>query len=493
MVKKADMARNKSALSVAASEMSGYTGYDKPTRKLLVSAERKMAVRVLVGVFLTIFINYIDRTNLAFASVQLNADIGLSPSIYGLGSGLFFIAYAFFQLPSNIALDFFGGPLWMSFICFAWGVVAAAFAGIKNQATFLALRFLLGIFEAGAFPGMVFYVSTLYPRNRTQVPMTAIVMGILVSQCVGAAMAAGFLSMDGISGMRGWQWLFLIEGLLCVCVSAYWVFVMPRSIETMKFLTEEERDALQQVMDDQASTERKYENERTLACYWEKIKISCRNPITFVAALWGFFYFWAYYGIIYWAPMLVNVVLGRPATSKNHKADVTTVLLTAIPYAAAAVWQVIYSWHSQYRNEKRWHIVASWSSAAILMCLLPTAIKGSPAAGFAVFILCTMFVYGSFSISNSYIAGLLGAERGTGGAIYNSLGNLGGFVGPYVIGALYEKTHGHESGMYVMGAGLAASCIIVALYQPRWSEAKAMPHAPSGVAMAADVKSIDNA
>jgi MFS family permease len=122
----------------------------------------------------------------------------------------------------------------MSFICFAWGVVAASFAGIRNQSTFLALRFLLGIFEAGAFPGMVFYVSTLYPRNRTQVPMTAIVMGILVSQCVGAAMAAGFLSMDGVAGMRGWQWLFLIEGLMCVLVSMYWVFVMPRSIESMK-------------------------------------------------------------------------------------------------------------------------------------------------------------------------------------------------------------------------------------------------------------------
>jgi MFS family permease len=132
------------------------------------------------------------------------------------------------------ALDFFGGPLWMSFICFAWGVVAASFAGIRNQSTFLALRFLLGIFEAGAFPGMVFYVSTLYPRNRTQVPMTAIVIGILVSQCAGAAMAAGFLSMDGIAGMRGWQWLFLIEGPMCVMVSMYWVFVMPRSIQNMK-------------------------------------------------------------------------------------------------------------------------------------------------------------------------------------------------------------------------------------------------------------------
>lgn len=129
---------------------------------------------------------------------------------------------AVFQLPSNIALDFFGGPLWISFICATWGAVAAAFAGIRNEATFLALRFLLGIFEAGAFPGMVYYVSCFYPRNRTQVPMTAIVMGILVSQCVGAAMAAGFLSMDGIAGMRGWQWLFLIEGLMCVAVSLYW-------------------------------------------------------------------------------------------------------------------------------------------------------------------------------------------------------------------------------------------------------------------------------
>jgi MFS family permease len=121
----------------------------------------------------------------------------------------------------------------MSIICFAWGMVATAFAGIRNQATFLALRFLLGIFEAGAFPGMVFYVSTLYPRNRTQVPMTAIVMGILVSQCAGAAMAASLLSMDGICGLRGWQWLFLIEGLLCITVSMYWVFVMPRSIKAM--------------------------------------------------------------------------------------------------------------------------------------------------------------------------------------------------------------------------------------------------------------------
>lgn len=457
----------------------GYGTRDRHKKRLMISAERKMAFRFLFGVFITIFINYIDRTNLAFASVQLNADIGLSPSVYGLGSGLFFISYAFFQLPSNIALDFFGGPIWISFICFTWGAVAAGFAGIKSEATFLLLRFLLGIFEAGAFPGMVFYVSMFYPRHRTQVPMTAIVMGILISQCVGAAMAAGFLSMDGLGGLRGWQWLFLIEGLMCVLVSAYWFFLMPRSIQGMTFLSEEERDVLQEIMDEQASQEKKHEGHRTWKGYWSKIKSACHNPVTFAAAAWHFFYFWAYYGIIYWAPMFVNAVLGKPLASKSTKADVTTVLLTAIPYAAAAVWQVIYSWHSQYREEKRWHIVGSWMSAAVLMCLLPTAMKSSVTAAFAVFILTTMFVYGAFSISQSYLSGLLGAERGMGGAIQNSIGNLGGFVGPYVIGALYQGTGSHHSGMYVMGAGLAMSCVIVAAYQPRWSEAKAMPHAPS--------------
>eukprot|EP00775_Hariotina_reticulata_P010519 gene10519-10679_t len=401
-------ARSKSGISITSE------GFTRSQKQLIDSAERKMAGRFLFGVFITIFINYIDRTNLAFASVQLNADIGLSPSVYGLGSGLFFISYALCQLPSNIALDFFGGPMWISFICLTWGAVAAGFAGIKNEATFLALRFLLGIFEAGAFPGMVYYITMFYPRSRTQVPMTAIVMGILVSQCVGAAMAAGFLSMNGLGGLRGW-------------------FLMPRNIQGMKFLTEEERDALQFVMDDQASQEKVHTGDRSWAGYWSKIKSALHNPVTLTSAAWNFFYFWAYYGIIYWAPMLVNAVMKRPLSAKSSHIDITAVLLTAIPYGAAAVWQVLFSWHSQKRNEKRWHVATSYCTAAILMCLLPTAMKSSVPGSFAVFIMCTMFVYGAFSICQSYISGLLGAERGMGGAIQNSIGNLGGFVGPYVI------------------------------------------------------------
>jgi ACS family tartrate transporter-like MFS transporter len=174
--------------------------------------------------------------------------------------------------------------------------------------------------------------------------------------------------------------------------------------------------------------------------------------------------------------MLTNYVLGRPLDKKSSTSDAIAVLLTAIPYAAAAVWQMVFSWHSQYRQEKRWHVVGSWGGAAVCMFLLPTAMGHSPTAGFAVFIVATMLVYGAFSISSSYIMQLLGGERGMGGAIQNSLGNLGGFVGPYVIGALKDATGSYFPAMYTMGAGLSLACIIVAIYNPHWSEKKAMPN-----------------
>eukprot|EP00775_Hariotina_reticulata_P012832 gene12832-12960_t len=254
----------------------------------------------------------------------------------------------------------------------------------------------------------------------------------------------------------------------------------------MNFLTEEEREALQCVMDEQASQEKVYDEERSWRLYWAKTKAALRNPVTLTSAAWNFFYLWAYYGIIYWAPMLVNAILQRPLMSKSH-IDITAVLLTAIPFGAAAVWQVVYSWHSQKRDEKKYHLIASYGAAGLLMALLPTVMKLSIPGAFAVIILCAMFVYGGYSISNSYIYGLLGAERGMGGAIFNSLGNLGGFVGPYVIGAAFHGTGSHAAGMYVMAAGLFTSCIVIGIYQPRWSEAKAMPHAASS----ADVKGVE--
>jgi MFS family permease len=502
-------------------------------RVALRRAERKLSPVVVFGAFLTIFINYIDRTNLSFgesrealfawrracrpsravltktkpnkttpplppkkkktnttASVGgMSEAIGLSSTVYGLGSGLFFISYALCQLPSNIALDYFGGPSWMAATVALWGTVAALFAAVKTSAGFLALRFLLGIFEASAFPGMLLYISLFYPKDRTQMPMTGIIAGILLSQCAGAALATGLLSLDGRGGLAGWQWLFLIEGLACILVSAYWLFVMPRSIQHCRYLTQEERD----ILDAEMAKQKMGERQHARGTYGVQIKHALSNPITLTAGLFYFFYFLSYYGLLYFArecdlqcdlcfavgswvgfcdaaprrvcarerktkksfrdaaprpttllpssfppppppqqkkkqtALIIQAVLGRPTVS-NGRPDIVAVALTAVPFAAAAIWQVAFSFHSQRRKEKRWHVVASWLAAAVFMLAMPAAMTASPAAGMVVLVGATMGIYGAFSVSSSYVMELLGAERAVGGAIMNSIGNLGGFV-----------------------------------------------------------------
>lgn len=223
--------------------------------------------------------------------------IGLSSTVYGLGSGLFFISYALCQLPSNIALDFFGGPYWMAATVALWGIIAALFAAVKSAGGFLALRFLLGIFEASAFPGMLLYISLFYPKDRTQMPMTGIIAGILLSQCAGAALATGLLSLDGRGGLAGWQWLFMIEGLACILVSAYWLFVMPRSIQHCRYLTQEERD----ILDGEMAKQKLAERQHARGTYGAQITHALRNPITLTAGLFYFFYFLSYYGLLYFA------------------------------------------------------------------------------------------------------------------------------------------------------------------------------------------------
>ncbi|WIA15939.1 hypothetical protein OEZ85_012682 [Tetradesmus obliquus] len=158
-------------------------------------------------------VSYIDRTNLSFASIQLSRDLGLSSTVYGLGSGAFFLAYAAGQLPANLLLLRFGGPAWLAAITVVWGLAASAFALVCGPVSFVLLRLLLGLAESGALPGVWYYVSQFYPADKTTLPYSLIETGITVSQVVAAPVAAGLLLLDGVGGLRGWQWLFLLEGL----------------------------------------------------------------------------------------------------------------------------------------------------------------------------------------------------------------------------------------------------------------------------------------
>ncbi|KAF6252592.1 major facilitator superfamily domain-containing protein [Scenedesmus sp. NREL 46B-D3] len=250
-----------------------------------------MLWRVLLLNVLLMFVNYIDRTNLSFAAVQLNKDIGLDHQTYGLGAGLFFCAYASMQVPANMIMAKIGGPIWLGTIGMLWGITAACFASLRSVPQFLALRFLLGVFEAGALPGMWSYLSHFYSRQRITIPLGYLMGSLIVSQALGAPIAAGLLSLDGKGGLRGWQWLFLVEGVLACIVAAAWFF-MPRDVDAIKGLTVVEKAALHASMAHQC---------KPASNPVKALLGALRNP-----AVWidgggiEFFRGVAFYGLMYW-------------------------------------------------------------------------------------------------------------------------------------------------------------------------------------------------
>lgn len=426
----------------------------------LKSAERKLFWRVLLLNVALMFVNYLDRTNLSFASVQLNKDIGLSKEVYGLGAGLFFATYAGMQVPANLVLTKIGGPIWLGTIALCWGVVAACFALIRDVPSFLVLRCLLGFFEAGALPGMWAYLSHFYSKARITLPLGWLMGSLIVSQALGAPIAAGLMALDGLGGLQGWQWLFLIEGALAVIVAIAWFF-MPRDIDAVRSLTSEEKAALH------ASLE---SHHKPVTSAMTALAGALRNPVVYVAGLGiKFFRDIAFYGLMYWLPLVIESLLGGGNT-KEGKTHIYAILLTAVPFCLAAICQMLTSWHSQRRNERRAYLVGFWLTGVVSLALLPLPqMAGSSVGAFVLLSLGVMGVFGVEGISISFYLGLMGGEKGLGIAVINMLGSLGGFVGPYVIGALAQATHTYNSAMWLLAGCLAVASMNVVLTNETWA------------------------
>lgn len=423
----------------------------------LKSAERKMFTRILLLNMALMFVNYIDRTNLSFAAVQLNKDIGLDKATYGLGAGLFFASYASMQVPANLLMTKIGGPIWLGTIALLWGVVAACFAAIRDVPEFLALRFLLGLFEAGALPGMWCYLSHFYSKPRITIPLGYLMGSLILSQALGAPIAAGLMSLDGYGGLRGWQWLFLIEGVLACLVAAFWFF-MPRDIDGMKSLTPEERAALHASMAHHA---------KPVSGARKALVGALKNPAVYIGGFIKFFRDVGFYGLMYWLPLVIESILVHP-TAINK--SILSILLTAIPFICSAAAQFVTCWHSQRKNERRFHLACFWSLGVVCLALLPVAqMHGSAAGSFVLLALGVIGVFGVEGISVSYYLALMGGEKGLGIAIINTLGALGGFVGPYVIGALTQSTGNFYGAMWMLAAFLAVAASSVAVVSEEWT------------------------
>ena len=412
---------------------------------------RKLTIRIVPFIMLLYFIAYLDRVNIGFASLTMNQDIQLSNAAYGLGAGLFFIGYFLFEVPSNLILHRIGARFWIARIMFTWGVISALMAVVQGPISFYILRFLLGAAEAGFFPGIILYLSYWFPA-RSRAGITAMFMAAVpISTALGSPISGALLLMDGILGLHGWQWLFIIEALPAILLS----FVV------LKFLTDRPEKADWLEADEKNWLIEKLNEESRGIKETPSLLRTLSNPRILALSLVYFGTSAGLYTIGIWAPQII---------AAQGVGVLATGFLNAVPAVVAVICMVLWARHSDRTNERHWHVALACLLAATGLVL--AAISTSLAAVIAALILVNIGVSSSkpplWSLPTLFLSGSAAAA---GIATINSIGNLGGFVGPVLIGWIRDETGGFEGGLISVAVLLTISAVLV-LFQTRTGKSR---------------------
>ncbi|MFM0625170.1 MFS transporter [Paraburkholderia xenovorans] len=408
----------------------------------------KVTWRLVPFLFICYVFAYLDRVNVGFAKLQMLTDLKFSETIYGLGAGIFFIGYFIFEVPSNIALHRFGARKWIARIMLSWGVISAAMIFVKTPTAFYVLRFLLGVAEAGFFPGIILYLTYWFPSSR-RAKITAMFMtGIPIAGVIGGPLSGWILNtFNGTGGMVGWRWLFLLEALPSIIGGIAVLFYLDDKISAAKWLSAEEKSQL----------------EKGLANESGHIEVhsasgAFTNRRVWVLCLCYFGIIMGLYGISFWLPTLIK------ASGVNDAFNVG--LLTMIPYGAAAVAMVLLGRSSDRSKERRWHVALPAVIGAIGL-VASTLVPHSVALAVVSLTFATIGILGAlcqfWAIPPAFLGGVAAAA---GIALINSVGNLAGFVSPYLVGWIKDMTHSTDMGLYCVAASLLVAAAIV-LTMPR--------------------------
>jgi MFS transporter, ACS family, tartrate transporter len=410
----------------------------------------KVARRLIPFMAVLYFVNYLDRTNIGFAELQMSEDLGLTSTMYGLASGLFFIGYLFFEVPSNLALHRFGARRWIARIMFSWGIVAAAMAFVPNAGTLYVLRILLGIAEAGFFPGMILYLTFWFPR-RERTRFTAMFLAAIpLSSAIGSPISGAIMEYaDGWLGLEGWRVMFLFEGLPAVLLAfVTWFYLTDRPAQAT-WLTDDERTWLQNEMEAETrATQQKF--------HWP-LRKSLTNPR--ILAL-SFVYFGVVYGLYALSFFLPQIVADFSETFDTSFSLMETGLIVAVPYLVGTIAMLLWGRHSDRTQERVWHVAMPSVLSALT---IPVALYlDSP---FAVMVAVTLTAIGIFGALPVFwalpSAFLVGASAAGGIALINSLGNLAGFGAPFVTGFLTDLTGSVRTGLWVVGVVMMLAAFVV--------------------------------
>jgi ACS family tartrate transporter-like MFS transporter len=407
------------------------------------SAMRKVYMRLLPFAVLSYILAYLDRINVSFAGLTMQSDLDMSAGAFGFAVGTFYWGYFLFEVPSNVILEKVGARLWIARIMITWGVIAGLTALVTGPTSFAIVRFLLGIAEAGFFPGILFYFTYWFPSHHHARIVSGFLVGLPVAVAVGAPISTALLGLDGMFGLKGWQIMYIAEAIPTVVIGIATFFILTDRPEQAKFLTAEERSWLAAKL----TAERKAKDAVRAFTLWQALY----NPKVLLLALNYFGIVTASLGMLIFVPQIIK--------SLGQFSNMTVGWLTMIPYICGGIAMVTWGRISDRMNERRWNLLAACVCSTVGLVLAGMTM-GSWWALVGMSIAAIGF-YGSkgpffamppMFLSSTALAGAI--------AWINSIGNLGGFFGPWYVGVMKDATGSFSGGLYGLALlGLIASIV----------------------------------
>jgi ACS family tartrate transporter-like MFS transporter len=414
---------------------------------------RRISWRVASPLILLYFVAFLDRINISLASLTMNHDLGIDDRLYGLAAGIFFLGYLLFAVPSNLLMLRFGARRWIALLMVVWGLCSGLLAFVHTADEYIALRFLVGAAEAGFFPGVIFYLTTWLPGSARAGVVALFTFSIPFSAIIGAPISAWILRANGVAGLAGWQWLFLLEALPAVLLGLAVPWMLTSSPDEATWLSTTEKASLRLAFEEESSRSVTTSNPSVKADDRESAS-SLLHPFLVSLIVPSSIYFTLMVGLYalgFWIPKLLQSH-GAPAAWLGWE--------TAIPFAFGAIGMLLWSADSDKRKERRIHLAGSLATASI--GILVTAIAPNSAVAIAGLSMAAVGVFAAMPIFWAQCSQRLSTLRlATGIAVINSVGNLGGFLGPYASGWLLQRTGRFEAALLATSACLLVGTFLV--------------------------------
>ncbi len=417
----------------------------------LARASHKISRKLIPFLMLCYFVAYLDRVNVGFAALTMNKDLGFTAEMFGFGAGIFFFGYFLFEVPSNLLLEKFGARMWIARIMISWGIVSTAMAFIVGPYSFYVMRFLLGVAEAGFFPGIILYLTYWFTAAERARWIGLFMAAIPLSSVIGGPVSGLILDhANGAMGLKGWQWLFIVEGVPSVVVGFLVLGYLLDRPNDASWLDPAERDALNARLAAEAR------NREDVKHY--SLKDALTNPRVLALSLVYFGLVSGNYGLGYWLPTIVKGVATTLALDASTGIAMNTLVgyLVAVPYALAVVAMIWWTRRSDLAGERTWHV----AGPAIVggLALAAAAYLTNPALAAVAVTICAIATYAALPTFWALPTAFLTGTAAAGGiALINSIGNIGGFAGPYAVGWLKDTTGGTTAGLLVL-----ACCYVMA-------------------------------